>query len=345
MKGRQSILALCLAVIVASTFCLAQPPKGYRVVDKIKVGGEGGWDYLVADAASKRLYVSHGTKVVVIDTKNNTVIGEIPNTMGVHGIALAPELGRGYTSNGRTSSVTVFDLRTLKVLDSIKLAETNPDAILYDPVSNRVFTFNGGSSNATAIDPSTNKVVGTIALKGKPEFAVTDLKGKIFVNIEDKSLVTAFDPKSLKVLHEWSLAPGEEPSGLAIDRTNNRLFSVCRNKMMVVLDAVTGKVITTVPTGAGTDAAAFDPQTRLAFASNGDGTLSVIHEDSPAKFTLLENATTQPRSRTMALDETTHRIYLSGALFKPAPEPTADQPRPRPAMEPGSFMVLVLDPQ
>jgi YVTN family beta-propeller protein len=345
MKTVQRVLIVCLAIIAMAISSLAQPAKGYKVVDKVNIGGEGGWDYLIADAAAKRLYISHGTQVVVFDTKTNSVVGEIPNTIGVHGIALNPKLGRGYTSNGRTSSVTVFDLASLKVLDSIKLAEKNPDAILYEPFSNRVFTFNGGSSSATAIDAATNKVVGTIALKGKPEFAVTDLRGKVFVNIEDKSLVTAFDPKTLKVLNEWPLAPGEEPSGLAIDRKNNRLFSVCGNKMMVVLDAASGKVVASVPTGQGTDAAAFDPQTQLAFASNGDGTLTVIHEDSPDKFTILENVQTQPRSRTMALDEVTHKVYLSGALFKPAPAPTADQPRPRPQMEPGSFMVLVVDRQ
>jgi YVTN family beta-propeller protein len=289
--------------------------------------------------------MSHGTQVIVFDTKANTVVGEIPNTIGVHGIALAPKLGRGYTSNGRTSSVTVFDLATLKILDSIKLESKNPDAILYEPVSNRVFTFNGGSSNVTAIDPATNKVIGTIALTGKPEFAVTDLKGRVFVNIEDKSLITAFDPKTLKVLDEWSLAPGEEPSGLAIDREHSRLFSVCGNKMMIVLDAISGKVVASVPTGSGTDAAAFDPQTHLAFASNGDGTLTVIHEDPPDTFTVLENVQTQPRSRTMALDEATHKVYLSGALFKPAPAPTTEQPRPRPQMEPGSFMLIILDRQ
>lgn len=345
MKTLQQILVVCLAIIVMSLSCLAQTTKSYKVIDKVKIGGDGGWDYLIADGAANRLYMSHGTHVVVFDTKASTVIGDIPNTIGVHGIALNPELGRGYTSNGRTSSVTVFDLATLKVLDSIKLEEKNPDAILYEPFSNRVFTFNGGSSNATAIDVVTNKVVGTIALKGKPEFAVTDLKGTVFVNIEDKSLITAFDPKTLKVLGEWPLSPGEEPSGLAIDRKNNRLFSVCGNKMMIVLDAVSGKVVASLPTGQGTDAAAFDPQTRLAFASNGDGTLTVIHEDSPDKFTVLENAQTQPRSRTMALDEATHKVYLSGALFKPAPAATADQPRPRPQMEQGSFMVVILDRQ
>ena len=345
MKTVQHVLVVCLAIIVMSNSGLAQATKGYKVVDRVKIGGEGGWDYLIADTAAKRLYMSHGTQVIVFDTKANIVIGEIPNTIGVHGIALAPKLGRGYTSNGRTSSVTVFDLATLKILDSIKLESKNPDAILYEPVSNRVFTFNGGSSNATAIDPARNKVIGTIALKGKPEFAVTDLKGRVFVNIEDKSLITAFDPNTLKVLDEWSLAPGEEPSGLAIDRDHNRLFSVCGNKMMIVLDAISGNVVASVPTGSGTDAAAFDPQTHLAFASNGDGTLTVIHEDSPDAFTVLGNVQTQPRSRTMALDEATHKVYLSGALFKPAPAPTTDQPRPRPQMEPGSFMVIILDRQ
>ncbi|HTY37345.1 MAG TPA: YncE family protein [Bacteroidota bacterium] len=345
MKTLGRLVGLCLFIVVLVASTVAQDSKSYKIVDKVKIGGEGGWDYLIADAAAKRVYISHGNQVVVFDDEKKTVMGEIPNTIGVHGIALNPKAGRGYTSNGRTNSVTVFDLVTLKLLDSIKLTEKNPDAILYEPFSNRVFTFNGGSSNATAIDAATNKVIGTVALKGKPEFAVTDLKGKVFVNIEDKNLITVFDPKTLKVLNEWSIAPGDEPSGLAIDRENNRLFSVCGNKMMVVVDATSGKVVTTIPTGSGTDAAAFDPQLHLAFASNGEGTLTVIHEDSPDKFSVVENAKTQPRCRTMALDEVTHRVYMSGAMFKPAPAPTAEQPRPRAQMEPGSFMVVILERQ
>jgi YVTN family beta-propeller protein len=342
MKTFLRVIAFGFGVFFLSNVVLGQASSGYKVTDKIKVGGEGGWDYLIADGAAQRLYVSHATHVVVIDTKTNAVVGDIPNTPGVHGIAIAPKLGKGYTSNGRTNNVTVFDLKTLKTLDTIPVKGTNPDAILYDPYSERVFTFNGRSSDATAIDAKTNAVLGIIPLGGKPEFAVTDLRGKIYVNIEDKSEVKEFDATTLKVLSTWSLAPGEEPSGLAIDRKNGRLFSVCGNKMMIVLDAKSGKVVASIPTGDGTDAAAFDPETGFAFASNGEGTLSLIHEDSPGKFSVVENVATQRGSRTMALDEITHRLYLSGAMFGPAPAPTAERPRPRPPMLPDSFMVLVL---
>lgn len=346
MKTLVNFFCLCLVALFVTLTSIGQmSQQGYKVVDRVKIGGEGGWDYLIADGAARRLYLSHATRAVVFDTENKTVVGEIPNTNGVHGIALAPELGRGYTSNGRDSSVTVFDLKTLKVLATIKLDARNPDAILYDPFSSRVFTFNGGSSNATAIDANTNEIVGTVALDGKPEFAVTDLKGKIFVNIEDKSIVTAFEPKTLKVLAKWRLAPGEEPSGLAMDREHNRLFSVCGNKLMIVLDATSGNVVASLPTGAGTDAVAYDPGTHLAFASNGEGTLTVIREESADSLSVVENVVTQRGSRTMALDELTHRIYLSGAMFGPAPAPTPERPRPRPVMEPGSFMVLIIERQ
>ena len=342
MKNIMRFIVLFLAVMSLGSASSGQTTNGYKIVDRINVGGEGGWDYLLADGASHRLYVSHATHVVVIDTKTNTVSGDIPNTSGVHGIALAPNLGRGYTSNGRANTVTVFDLKSLNVVGTIQVKGTNPDAILYDPFSGRVFTFNGRSANATAIDAETNAVIGTIPLEGKPEFAVTDLHGKIYVNIEDKSEVKEFDAKTLKVLSTWSLTPGEEPSGLAIDRKHNRLFSVCSNKMMVVLDTKTGKVVASIPTGQGTDGAAFDPETDLAFSSNGEGTVTVIHEDSPGKFSIVENVATQRGSRTMALDESTHRLYLSGATFGPAPAPTPERPRARVPMEPESFMVLVL---
>ncbi len=342
MKFLVNFFVLSLAVFLLGSVAIGQTSSGYKVIDRIKIGGDGGWDYLLADGGSQRLYVSHATHVVVIDTKKNEVVGDIPNTPGVHGIALAPKLGRGWTSNGRSNTVTVFDLKTLKILDTIPVQATNPDAILYDPYSEHVFTFNGRSSNATAIDARTNAVIGTIALEGKPEFAVTDLHGKIYVNIEDKNQVKEFDAKTLKVLSTWSLAPGEEPSGLAIDRKHNRLFSVCGNKMMIVLDAKSGKVVASVPTGDGTDAAAFDPATEFAFSSNGEGTVTVIHEDSQEKFSVVENVATQRGSRTMTLDEVSHRLYLSGATFGPAPAPTSERPRPRPQMQPDSFMVLVL---
>ena len=343
MKIRASFLGVFVVALFFGATSLGQTSKGYKIIDKIKIGGEGGWDYLLADASTHRLYVSHATRVIVIDTKTDKVIGEIPNTNGVHGIALVPDLGRGYTSNGRDSSVTVFDLKTLKTITTIQLNARNPDAIIYDPYSHRVFTFNGRSDNTTAIDPKRNSVVGTLELGGKPEFAVADGHGKIFVNLEDKSMIAVFDSKNLKVLHRWSIAPGEEPSGLALDDANHRLFSVCHNKMMTVIDAMSGKVVASVPIGSGVDAARYDPVTHLAFASNGEGTLTVVREETPNKFSVVENVPTQRGCRTMALDAKTHRVYLSGATFGPAPAPTPEHPRPRPSIEPGSFVVLVLE--
>ncbi len=345
MKIRFGFLTLFAFALFLGATSMGQTSKGYKVVGKIKIGGEGGWDYLLSDAATHRLYVSHATRVVVVDTKTNTVVGEIPNTNGVHGIALVPELGRGYTSNGRDSSVTVFDLKTLKTLTTIKLDASNPDAIIYDPFSHRVFTFNGRSHNTTAIDSKTNSVVGNLELDGKPEFAVADGHGKIFVNLEDKSMIAVFESKTLKILDRWPLAPGEEPSGLAFDRAHHRLFSVCGNKMMIVMNSTSGKVVASLPIGSGVDAAAYDPTTHLAFASNGEGTLTVVREETAEKFSVVENVATQRSCRTMTLDEKTHRVYLSGATLGPAPAPTAEHPRPRPTIEPGSFVVLILAQQ
>jgi YVTN family beta-propeller protein len=278
---------------------------------------------------------------MVVDADTSAVVGDIPNTNGVHGIAIVTDVDKGFTSNGRDNAVTVFDLKTLKPSANVPVGK-NPDAIIYDPVSKRVFTFNGASHDATAIDAKTNSVVGTIALGGKPEFAVSDEKGHVYVNIEDKSEIVQFDPVKLSVENRWSIAPAEEPSGLAIDRKHRRLFSVGGNKLMAVVNADNGKVITTLPTGAGTDAAAFDPETALAFSSNGEGTLTVVHEDSPDKFKVVENVPTQARARTMALDAKTHNVFLVTAEFGPAPAATAQQPRPRPPMVPGTFTLLVL---
>jgi DNA-binding beta-propeller fold protein YncE len=313
---------------------------GYRLLKKIEVGGEGGWDYLIADGDARRLYVSHATKVVVIDTDTDKVIGEIPNTNGVHGIAFAEKLGRGFISNGRDNSVTIFDLKTLKTLGTVKV-EKNPDCILYDPASNRVFAFNRGSSNVTAIEAADGKVAGTIDLGGHPEFATADGKGTVFVNLDDKSEVAVFDSQKLTVKAHWPVAPGEDPSGMAIDRKTHRLFIVCGNKKMVVMDAETGKVISDLPTGDGTDAAGFDPDTKLAFSSNGEGTLTVVREDSKDKFSVVENVTTQRGARTMALDTRTHKVFLATAGFGETPAPTAERPRPRPPILPNSFVILV----
>lgn len=315
-------------------------PSGYHLLKKIEVGGEGGWDYLFADSDAHRLYVSHATKVVVIDTDKDTVIGEIPNTNGVHGIAVAEDLGRGFISAGRDNAVTIFDLKDLKTLDTVKVGK-NPDAIMYDPASKRIFAFNGGSSDTTVLDAATGKIVGTIALGGKPEFATSDGKENVFVNIEDKSEVVELDSQKLTVKARWPIAPGEEASGMAIDRKNHRLFIVCSNKKMIVMNAESGKVVADLPIGDGTDAAGFDPETKMAFSSNGDGTLTVIREDSRDKYSVVGNITTQRGARTMTLDAKTHKIYLPTAQYGPAPAPTAERPRPRPSILPNTFVILV----
>ena len=317
----------------------------YHVVKEIAAGGDGGWDYLTVDTAAHRLYVSRSTHVMVVDTDRDSVIADIPNTSGVHGIALAPSLGKGFTSNGRDSTVTVFDLKTYAPTAIVKVPGRNPDAILYEPVSGRVFTFNGGSANATAIDAKTNAVIGTVDIGGKPEFARSDAAGRVYVNNEDKSEIVVFDAKTLKVLAHWPLAACEEPSGLAMDRAGMRLFSVCSNRTMAVVDMSSGRVVKTLPIGDGPDGSAFDPASKLAFSSNGEGTLSVYHEDDPDHFTLVGTVPTRRGARTMALDERTHRVYTVSAQFGPAPAPTADRPRPRPPMIPGSFVIIVLERQ
>lgn len=318
----------------------AAPKDEFHSIKKFTLGGEGGWDYLTLDNETRRLYISRSTRVMVMDVDTGTLVGEIPNTPGVHGIALVPELGKGFTSNGRENASTIFDFKTLKVLGQVKTG-TNPDAIIYDPASKRIFTFNGRSSDATAIDAKEGAVAGTVALGGKPEFAVADGKGNIYVNIEDKSEVVLFDSSKLTVKSHWPLAPCQEPSGLAADLKHRRLFIGCRNKMMAVMDADSGRVVTTVAIGEGVDANRFDPDTQLAFSSNGDGTLTVVHEDSPDKYTVLQNVATARGARTMTLDPKTHNVILVTAEFGPQPAPTPEQPRPRPPMVPGSFQVLI----
>jgi DNA-binding beta-propeller fold protein YncE len=315
---------------------------GYKILSHIKVGGEGGWDYLTVDAKARRLYVSHGTEVDVINLDTEAVINRIGNMKGVHGIALAPELNRGFISNGQEGTVAVFDLDSGKEVGSRIKAGENPDAILYEPSTKRVIAFNGRSKDATVIDAKEGEVIGTIALGGKPEFAVTDGNGLVWVNIEDKSEVVQFDAKTMQVLNRWSLSPGEEPSALAFDVANHRLFSGCGNKLMTAMDSKTGKVITTAPIGDGVDAAAFDADKKRVFTSQGDGTMTVIHQDSPDKYSVEETVKTAPRARTMTLDPKTHKVYLSTAQFGPAPAATADNPRPRPQIKPGTFEILVL---
>ena len=331
---------LALIGLLLTSFATAAAP-GYHVIKTFKLGGDGGWDYLTFDTTSRRLFISRATHVMVIDADSGKSLGDIPDTPGVHGIALAPDLKRGFISNGREGTVTIFNLTSLKALGKVKVGD-NPDAILFDPATKRVFTFNGHSGDASAIDAAKGTIVGTIKLDGKPEFAVSDGKGEIFVNLEDKSQLLALDPNKLEVKSRWPLAPCQEPSGLAIDGKNRRLFSACDNKMVAIVDADSGKLITTVPIGEGVDAAAYDPETSLAFASCGEGVLTVVREESPNNFSVAENVPTQEGARTMALDPKTRQIFTVTAKFGPPPAPTPEQPHPRHTILPDSFVVLVL---
>jgi YVTN family beta-propeller protein len=354
MIARRLSLSVAFAVVIAfgavvlggsransATSAAQAGPSGYHLLKKIKVGGEGFWDYIAFDSPTRRLFISRGTKVVVLNVDSEKVVGEIPDTTGVHGIALAPDLGKGFTSNGGAGTVSIFDLKTLEVTGHAQ-AGKNPDAILYDPATKRVFTMNGRSSDSTAIDAATGNVLATIPLGGRPEFAVADGAGHVFLNLEDKSQVQEIDAKTLTVTATWPLAPCESPSGLAIDAAHRRLFAGCHNKMMGIMDADSGKVVATPPIGLGVDANQFDPGTGFAFSSNGAGTLTVVHEDSPDKFSVVEDVPTQTGARTMALDLKTHQVFLVTAEFAPAPAPTPDNPNPRRGgMIPDSFVVLV----
>jgi DNA-binding beta-propeller fold protein YncE len=313
----------------------------YHLMKKVVLGGEGGWDALAYDGSAGRLFISRSSHVLVVDANTYAVVGDIADTPGVHGIAVVPESGRGFTSNGRADSAAIFDLKTLKKLGEAKTGK-NPDAIIYDPASKRVFVFNGKSQDATAIEAATGKVAGTVALGGKPEFAAADGSGQVFVNLEDKSEVAVLDSRKLKVKAHWPLKPCEEPSGMGLDIAHRRLFIGCSNKMMAVVDADQGRVIATPAIGEHVDGGGFDPATGLAFSSNGDGTLTAVHEDSPESFSVAANIPTQKGARTMALDPGTHRVFLVTAEFGPAPAATAEHPHPRPSIVPGTFTLLVV---
>lgn len=315
----------------------------FEVLQHWKLGGAGGWDYLTADPAKKRLFLSRSTHVDVVSLESGKLLGSIPNTEGVHGIALAPALNRGFTSNGRANTVTAFDLDTLKVIQEAKVSGRNPDAILYEPSGKHVFTFNGASKDVTVLDASSLAVVATIPVPDKPEFAAQDGRGQIFVNIEsDPGQMVVIDTQKLTVKSTWPLPGCNSPSGLAIDSAHRRLFSVCDGKVMAVTNAVSGKQAALVPIGEHPDAAAYDKKRGLAFSSNGEGTLSVVHQDSADRYTVVQTLPTQRGARTMALDEATGRVYLVTADFGPAPPATAEQPHPRPALIPDSFVVLVV---
>ncbi len=317
--------------------------QSYHLVNTFTLGGDGGWDYLALDTVGHRLFVARQTRVMVVDPANGKVLAEIPGLNRAHGIAFAYEAGHGFATSGADSTVIMFDLKTLQVLGRTTVADDD-DAILFDPSTRRIFTFNGDAGSASVIDPVSGKRIGTIDLGGKPEFGVTAGDGKLYVNLEDSSAVDEIDAATMKVTRRWSLAPCQSPSGLAIDRAHHVLFSGCRNQVMAISDAAAGKLITTVPIGQGVDACRFDAGRQLAFASNGDGTLTVIHEETPAKFTVVANVATKRGARTMEIDEKTHRVFTVSADFGPAPAPTADRPRPRPPVLPGTFALLELDP-
>jgi YVTN family beta-propeller protein len=329
-----------LFAFVVSTALAAVAQKPYAVVDKWKVGGEGGWDYLVADPAAHRLYITHGDRVEVLDSVTGKPIGAITGLKGTHGIALDADGKFGYISDGRANAVVVFDRATLETVASIP-AGTNPDGIVFEPVTNTVWAFNGKSQNVSVIDISTRKVIATVALPGKPEFPQADGAGQIFDNIEDKNEIVRLDAKDPKITAVWPLAGLESPSGMAIDRVGHRLFSVCDGQKMAVLDYDTGKVMATPAIGKGPDAAGYDPETKLVYASNGEGTLSIV-DASNSNYKALQTLSTQPGARTMTLDSTTGKIYTVTAQFGPRPDPTPTEPKPRPAIIPDSFTVLVV---
>jgi DNA-binding beta-propeller fold protein YncE len=332
---------LAAAVLDAPAFSQQTDP-GFAVTRRIPIGGEGGWDYLTPEPATGRLFVTHGTHVVVLDSQSGRILGDIADTPRVHGVALIESLNRGFTTNGGDASVTMFELGSLEVMRRIKIAGQNPDAILYEPATGRLFTFNGASADATAIDPQTGDVIGTIPLGGKPETGVDDGNGHVYVNIEDRSELKRFDPQTLEVNATWSLAPCEEPTGLAMDQQTRRLFVGCSNKLMTVVDADTGQVVTTLPVGDGVDGVKFDPSLKLVFVSAGEGTLTVVHEKDANSFEVQQNVPTLRGARTLAVDPTRHEVYLSTAEVDTSKPPRPDDPRHRPQYLPGSFMVLVV---
>jgi DNA-binding beta-propeller fold protein YncE len=324
---------LCLALAIG-----VQAQDGpYRAGKEIPIGGDGGWDYLTVDAPAHRLYVSHATHVVVVDTQTNTVVGHIPDTPGVHGVAIAADLGKAFTTNGREHKASIVDLKTLKLIQKVDTGE-NPDAVLYEPARHEVYTMNGRGKSATVIDAQSGKVVATIPLEGKPESAQADSKaGKVYVNIEDMNAVQVIDTATHKVTATWPAAPCEAATGMAFDAAAHRLFLGCDNKLLVMVDSTTGTVVYSVPIGAGVDSAWFDPGTKFAFTSNGGaGTVTVAHEDSPSVLKVVQTLKTVPGARTMALDPATHTIYLAATDY----EPQAAASKARPKAVAGTFRVL-----
>jgi DNA-binding beta-propeller fold protein YncE len=341
------ILVRVLAATLCGAFSAAAVAAGpgYALTSVVPLGGAGGWDYMAFDPGSAQLYIAHGTRVEVIDTVQLKHRGEIADTPGVHGVALAPELGRGFISAGGSQSVVVFDLKSLARLSEVKVTGENPDAIVYDSATQRVFTFNGRGRNATVLDARTATVIGTIALDAKPEFAVADGHGHVFVNLEDKNSLARLDSRDLTVQAVWPLSGCEEPSGLALNQAAGKLYSVCGNRVMVVTDARSGQLLGSAPIGEGADAAAYDADAQLAFASCGEGVLTAVAQSGAGAPAVAQSIATQRGARTMALDPKSHRVFLVTADYGPAPPATAEHPHPRPAILPDTFRLLVVAPQ
>lgn len=331
------LVSLCVALSSRELVAYAPGPK-------IALPGDSGWDYLATDAASRRLYVTHGDRVQVINLDTLAPEGEIAPLAGVHGVALAPDLGRGFISNGKSAVITVFDLKTLAILGSWPAGGKNPDAVLYDPATQRLCSFNGGSDNATVFEAATGKLAGTIALGGGPEFAASEGTGLVFVNVEDRDETVRFDARSLAITAHWPLAPARTPSALAFDPVHRRLFVGCRSQQLVVLNADTGAIVALLPIGKGVDAVSYIPAKGLVFASNGDGTLNVFRQTNADHYVAVETVQTAPGARTHTVDATTGRVFLSSAQYGPAPEAAPGKPRARPPIMPGSFKVLVFQP-
>ena len=339
MRQLTSRLMILVALAAGPSVASAQ----YSITHIYTLGGDGSWDYVIPDPPAHRLFIGRQNRVMVVDANTGKLLGEVTGINGAHGVAIAGRTGHGFATSGNDSSVVMFDLETYKVLGRAHAAE-DADAIIYDPASNRVFSFNGDAHSATVIDPRDGKLVTNIALGGKPEYGVADGNGKVYVNVTDNSEIVEIDAKKLVVARRWSTLPCKQPVSMAIDVAHLRLFSGCRSGVIAISNAVTGKVITTLPIGAGVDGAAFDPASNNAFASNADGTLTVIHADHPDRYRVVENVRTGEGGRNMGLDPTTHRLYVASAKFGPAPkDSTAANPRRRPAVIPGSFMLLVIE--
>jgi YVTN family beta-propeller protein len=338
----KAILAVGCTLALQCGTMMAQ--EVYKFLSEIPIGGEGGWDILTVDTTARRLYLSHATKVVVVDLEKNAVSGEITDTPGVHGFVVAPEQQRGFSSNGKEAKVSVVDLRTLGTISKVSCGE-NPDALVYEPNRGEVYVFNHSGKSATVIDAKTTKVISTVPLGGSPEFAVADsAAGRVYCNLEDKNEVAVIDTAKHEITARWPLAPGEEPTGIALDAAHHRLFAACHNKMAAMLDTETGKVLATMPIGAGVDGCAFDNATQLVFASCGEGTTTIAKEEDPQKLTVVQTLKTERGARTMALDPQTHRIYLPSAQFQPPPSASPGASPARPTIVPNTLKLLVYGP-